>query len=146
MLFGNWLEATRRLQEDVYGVDYDAVRSDPDAFANYLVIQLFAAVDEISEVADEIGWKPWSKSRGWVNEDNALKEIVDVLHFVANVAAMIGITDSQLEQAYIHKMRVNEIRQRIGYEQANKPLPLCTQHLPNADGGSCLICGKHLGE
>ena len=116
-MFAGWLSATRRLQEDHFGVDYAAMRSTPDDLADYLLWNNLAARDELSEVLQEMSWKPWSKVRGTFNRGNVRDELVDVLHFIANIAVACDISDKELSLAYEVKMEENRRRQRDGYTQ-----------------------------
>lgn len=53
-----------------------------------------------------------------MNRQRVLDEIVDVLHFVANMLVTIGVTDDELEAAYQAKQEVNRQRQRDRYVAA----------------------------
>lgn len=75
-----------------------------------------AAVIELSEFMQEVGWKPWASPRGWVNRDAALRELVDVGHFVANLLCALDVSDAEWERAYRAKQEVNRQRQRDGYD------------------------------
>lgn len=50
-----------------------------------------------------------------MNRQRVLDEIVDVLHFIANMLVTIGVTDDELEAAYQAKQEVNRQRQRDRY-------------------------------
>jgi dimeric dUTPase (all-alpha-NTP-PPase superfamily) len=116
-MFSRWLARTKRLQSEYYGVDFDKLRSTPNALADYLMWNNLAARDELSEVLAESAWKPWSDIRGTFNKDAMRDEIVDVLHFIANIACAVGITDEELSEAYLAKMEENRRRRRDGYSQ-----------------------------
>ena len=116
-MFEGWLWSTRKLQEGYFGVDYDKLQSTPNDLADYLMWNNLAARDELSEVLQEISWKPWSKVRGTFDKERVLDECVDVLHFVANTMVACGITDTELDEAYFDKMEENRRRMTEGYTQ-----------------------------
>lgn len=120
-MFTSWLHETRRLQEEGFGVDYDKFDYDPEALADYVLWNALAAHTEISEVLQEIAWKPWVKTRGWYNREQFLDEIVDVLHFIANMAVAVGATDTEITEKYQMKMQINRDRMASGrYEQRGR--------------------------
>lgn len=116
-MFDGWLYATRRLQEEYFGVDYAAMRSTPNDLADYLMWNNLAARDELSEVLQEISWKPWSDVRGTYDKERVLDECVDVLHFVANIMVAVDVDDTELSRAYFEKMQENRRRMTDGYRQ-----------------------------
>lgn len=69
----------------------------------------------LGEVPREFHWKYWSHARPFFNRARILEEIVDVLHFLANVLVAIGVTDDELEEAYQLKQAENRRRQLDGY-------------------------------
>ncbi len=121
MLFDGWLSETVELQQQAYGLDYERLANDPNFRADYFAFQILAAMDELSEAADEVGWKPWAKTRGWINRDAFIEECVDTLHFIGNLLAAAGVSDKELSDAYHAKMRENQRRQDEGYEQRGMP-------------------------
>lgn len=117
-----WLESTRQLQEEFYGATYPM---NGEVLANYVVMNHSALVSEASELLAEFGWKAWAQPRGWVNRENALKEAVDVAHFLANILCAIGVTDEEWVAAYQAKQEVNRQRQRDGYDGVAGKCPQC---------------------
>lgn len=117
-----WLESTRQLQEEFFGAVYPM---NGEALANYVVMNHSALVSEASELLAEFGWKAWAQPRGWVNRANALKEAVDVAHFLGNILSAIGVTDQEWEDAYRKKQEVNRQRQRDGYDGLSGKCPKC---------------------
>lgn len=117
-----WLESTRQLQTEHFGVTYPLVG---EALADYVTVNHSALVLEASELLSEFGWKPWAQQRGWVNRANALKEAVDVAHFLANILCAIGVTDKEWVAAYQAKQEVNRRRQRDGYDGVAGKCPKC---------------------
>jgi hypothetical protein len=117
-----WLESTRRLQEESFGVVYPI---EGEQLADYVVWNHTALVSEATELLNEFGWKPWASPRGWVNRQLALKEAVDVAHFLANIMCAIDVTDDEWEAAYRSKQGVNATRQREGYDGISGKCPGC---------------------
>ena len=114
----NWLEETRKLQIASYGADPSFL--EDAALADFVIWNCVALSDEVSEFLGEVQWKPWAKTRGGVNRDAAIGELVDVAHFLANLAVAMGCTDEEWERRYRAKMELNAKRQRDGYNNENK--------------------------
>lgn len=108
-----WLQSTRELQETSYGIDYDELTGDE--LADYISWNATALTVELGEFMQECGWKPWAHPRGWVNRDEAADELVDIGHFLANLACAIGMTDEEWQKRYRRKQGINAQRQRDGY-------------------------------
>ena len=129
-----WLESTYELQGKYFNTQLPAV-TGTDEFANYVVMNHSALVAEAGELLAEFGWKTWAEPRGWVNRANALKEAVDVAHFLANILCAIGVTDQEWEDAYQKKQEVNRRRQREGYDGVTGKCPTCRRAYD--DGIAC---------
>ena len=114
----NWLEETRKLQISAYGADPGALEGE--ALADFILWNHTALVDEMSEFLGEVQWKPWAKPRGGANKDAAIGELIDVAHFLANLAVAMGCTDEEWVSRYKAKMEINRTRQLNGYDNANK--------------------------
>lgn len=119
-----WLESTKELQEKSFG--FTLPLDEGDALADYVTWNHSALVQEAGEMLAEFGWKPWAVNRGWVNRQLALKEAVDVGHFLANILAAIGVTDEEWEAAYQAKQQVNRDRMASGtYDGVSTKCPGC---------------------
>jgi dimeric dUTPase (all-alpha-NTP-PPase superfamily) len=116
-LFGNWIEKTKYLQEEFYGHKFEDFTHDE--LVQWVRINVLAAEDELHETLGEISWKPWASAQ-YFNREAYIGEIVDVLHFVANLLAGAGVTDEELNAAYLEKMERNRQRQREGYTGTDK--------------------------
>jgi len=142
-LFGKWLEATSKLQQDCYNVDYAKLHSDDHdslrAVIEYLRWNMLAIDDELAEVRKAISWKPWQHDDPYVDRREVLKECVDVLHFVANIICAVGGTDEELNAEYLAKMQKNADRQKKGYKvlDAGVKCQLCARALDDYDTESC---------
>jgi hypothetical protein len=117
ILFSQWLIETRRLQEDAYGFDFDHFDSGDGApvdkvinLVEYIDMNFMAAMHELCELHDETSWKPWQMDKPYVHRAKALKETVDVLHFIGNMLSALGVSDEELNKVYVEKMAVNRER------------------------------------
>jgi hypothetical protein len=129
-----WLDSTYALQRESFGVTLP-LAPNTNYLADYVVMNHSALVAEASELLAEFGWKPWAEPRGWVNRQAALKEAVDVGHFLANILCAIGVTDEEWEAAYQGKQEVNRQRQRAGYDGVAGKCPICRRSFD--DGVKC---------
>lgn len=93
-----------------------------------------ALVIELSEFMQEVGWKDWAAPRGWVNRDNAIKELVDAGHFLANLLCALDVSDAEWEYAYRAKQEVNRQRQRDGYDGVTGKCPICRRSYDDQTG------------
>lgn len=119
-----WLASTRALQEE-YFLDVDFASMTPEDRATYISTNVLAANLELAELLGEVGWKPWTSPRGWINRDEAVVEVVDVLHFIANILAAMDVSEVELWEAYRHKQSVNRQRQTAGYDGRSGKCPNC---------------------
>lgn len=88
-----------------------------------------AATDELHELLGEIGWKPWAKSRH-INWDAARGEWIDAMHFMANLALILGLDDAnEIIERYLGKHKKNEQRQEDGYDGVSTKCPGCKRAL-----------------
>lgn len=144
-LFGNWLEETRRLQVEAYGCDPWVF--EYAEFGDFINVNVTAMVAELGEMLAEIpGWKTWVTERGrpgMMGRTRAVGEVVDLLHFIANVLIALRCTDLELRLAYAGKMERNRARMRAGdYDGRTGKCPSCgralddvgIKELNNADG------------
>lgn len=129
-----WVDSTYALQRNVYGHTLP-MQPNTDELADYVQMNLFAAVDEVMEMAGEVGWKPWASPRGWIRPQHIMKEAVDVLHFIANVLCAAGISDDEFWEAYRAKQTVNSERQELGYDGVSGKCPGCRRSYD--DGIDC---------
>lgn len=90
---------------------------------------------ELAEFMQEVGWKDWSSPRGWVNRRQAVGELVDAGHFLANLLCALDVTDAEWEEAYRAKQEVNRQRQRDGYDSSATKCPVCRRSYDDADVG-----------
>lgn len=146
-----WLESTRDLQVNSFGLDPSRLKSSPEYLADYITTNHSALIIELSEFMAEVQWKPWAKNRGTVlSRTLALKELVDAGHFLANLAIALGITDDEWESAYQAKQEINVRRQAKGYDAITGKCPNCRRSFDDAapvvidDLTFCAGCGHQL--
>lgn len=75
---------------------------------------------ELAETSREFSWKSWARDLPFFRRDHVLHELVDVVHFVANMLTAMGVTDDEWERAYRDKQLVNRQRQLDGYTVRDK--------------------------
>lgn len=106
----------------------EAFRLDPPALegrelAEYLRWNVLAATDELHETLDCFNWKPWTVHDGRPvvhSRDKAVDELVDVLHFVANILAALDVNGDELSGAYHLAWQKNRRRQEAGDDGTDK--------------------------
>lgn len=118
-----WLESTRKLQETSFGVNYAELAGE--RLADYLLMNAFALADELHEAMAECRWKSWAVNRGELDQVAFAAEMVDLLHFAANMLVAAGVTDDQLWQEYHAKQDRNAVRQAApgGYDAVASKCP-----------------------
>lgn len=106
------------LQSHITGMDVldlpHAARMD------YIRYNVLALTDELHEALKEVSWKPWAEGHRF-NREAYLKELVDALHFLMNLALAAGadgVTDlvREFTALYFHKADVNQRRKDEGYD------------------------------
>lgn len=125
--FSTWLSVMAELQEVAYGSYYDDF--DAQTKADSMMMNLLAAHSEVTEMGDEMGWKPWVAKRGWINRASVINEAVDVMHFLANLLKHANCTGEELSTAYRRKMLKNLDRQLEGYDGIGDKCPSCHRDL-----------------
>lgn len=106
--FKDWLNSTAVLQIVAY--DRDPAELEGDEAADFYRWNAFALISELIEQSNEIGWKPWATAR-YVNRDQFISEMVDLLHFAGNILRMVECTGEELTAAYKAKQLKNLARQ-----------------------------------
>ena len=125
--FSDWLSSTRRLQEVAYDSFYE--KYDADERRDSMMMNLLAIHTEVDELAQEVGWKPWAEPHGWINRQQALGEIVDIMHFVGNMLTHLNATGEELTAAYKAKQHKNLQRQLEGYDGIKDKCLVCRREL-----------------
>lgn len=128
--FDAWLEITRELQTLSFGVDPGTLEGP--ALADYVAWNVTALVAELGETLAEFPtWKPWVVNRGQVlNRERFIGEMVDVLHFAANILCAVGCDTDELNRRYLEKVEKNRARMASGtYDGVSDKCPSCGREL-----------------
>lgn len=150
--FHAWLLLQRQLQVDAFS--YDPALLAGDDRAQFATWNAYALVDELSEAMQEVGWKPWAKSRH-LNREEFMGEMVDLLHFAGNLLLMcapvlagefitregdhvdtftdVAVLADELWDMYRSKVQENLRRQVEGYDGVKEKCPICKRELPCAE-------------
>lgn len=118
------LNRQRELQKKYYGVDVATLTDEQRA--EYIRSMALALADELHEALNETGWKPWATSRH-INREAYLGELIDVLHFWANLVLVVNTNEEELTAMYFAKADKNAKRQLAGYDGVQ---------------GKCTTCGR----
>ena len=76
---------------------------------------LFAIIEESIELKRELNLKEWKKKRHAVSPDQVKEELIDILHFVINIALIWKLEPEDLFSEFIDKQMTNRVRQEMGY-------------------------------
>lgn len=107
--FVAWLSITQELQRERY--KSDLVSLEGPAYAASLRQNGFAAIVELGEYAQKRDWKPYkTEGRNEETREDAIEELVDVLHHIANLLVLERVTDEELSAAYMKKVEKNRVR------------------------------------
>ena len=89
-----------RLDQIMFGNDVDnLVGAERASYARDMVL---SAVKELTELLDEVNWKPWASPTGEASKE-AINELADVLRFCMNLAVLIGADGESLVAAIERK-------------------------------------------
>lgn len=124
-MFDEWLLSTRTLQRQSFGKD-PATLSNAEK-AEYIRWNHTALIVELSEALDEVDWKPWTVTEDGIrNREAFIGEMVDVLHFAANMLVAAGCSDEELTDAYRAKQDKNRARMASKtYDGIKQKCPIC---------------------
>lgn len=107
--FDSWLEVSKTLQHLKYGTKPEEL--EEKAYAEYMRLNFTAAIVEFGEFMQTRKWKPYKlEERSDTERDDAIEEIVDVLHHIANILVLERVTDEELSDAYMKKVQKNMAR------------------------------------
>lgn len=104
--FEHMMRAQYDLQVALYGGKHPGESPDMRERTTYIKDMMLAALDELHEALDEVGWKPWASSRH-VNRDAFLSELVDALQFVMNLMVAAGADAQEVSDQLYRKHLVN---------------------------------------
>lgn len=137
------LELQRKLEMETYGHTDPSKMTDKER-TRFIQINMFCLTDEIHEAASEVGWKPWALSNH-VNEDAFKSELVDAWHFFMNLLLVARMGPTELHERYMAKNRVNQQRQKEGYDGLAGKCPVCHRDF-NDVGVLCTLENHYTGE
>lgn len=127
----NLLEAQAALQLKMPdGVDPRSMSEAEKAL--FIKDMTLALTDELHELLQEVGWKPWASSRH-VNTDSARGELIDALHFFLNLALALDMDGLQITEMYHAKHKKNQQRQEEGYDGVASKCGYCRRALDDED-------------
>jgi dimeric dUTPase (all-alpha-NTP-PPase superfamily) len=78
-----------------------------------------ALQQEVSELIDSVPWKWWAKYQKF-DRQNAMVEVVDIMHFLVSIAQVLDMSADDIFDAYCKKNEINHERQDSGYVTKNK--------------------------
>ena len=77
-----------------------------------------ALYQEVSELVDSFGWKPWRKQEDQpLDIDNLEREAIDIIFFLAQITRCFGITPEDLESRFKKVLENNKQRLQNGYSK-----------------------------
>lgn len=124
----------KEMQENTYGIKFEEMSIRE--VMNFWHVNTHAVIDEIHEMTDALGgikdgsgnavWKYWKKDFEKFDNmkvsdlsENDKKELfmewIDILHFIINYAASIGLDARTAYDYYFAKAKENKNRQKKGY-------------------------------
>lgn len=134
-----YIEMQHALQVNSFGKD--PLLLEGEERIEFIRWNFIALVDELGEMMDEVGWKPWATSRH-VNEGQAVGELVDAWHFFMNLLMAVSPRNesvlevgARLERGYLKKRLKNAERQRDGYDGVRGKCRACKRDLEEAGVG-----------
>jgi len=92
----------------------------------YILDLIIALEDEVAELKNCLNWKWWSKAYndykkyGVIDKQNAVVEMVDILHFYLSLMQTLDITPEKLYDVYMQKNKINLDRQNNNYNHLDK--------------------------
>ena len=102
--------------------DVDKDKKIPEAIVKLLEHEtkemVLACHSECTEILEWINWKPWKKKRKEIQKEEIEEirfEIIDLLHFVIELAIIWGMNEKDIVQYYLSKNKENFNRQERGY-------------------------------
>jgi len=79
-----------------------------------------AIIQECSELMDSTNWKWWRTKVDLFDPQNAVIELVDILHFWMSACQVMGLTPDDVFRIYLEKNKVNHQRQDADYTEKDE--------------------------
>lgn len=104
-------ELQKQFQKNLTGID---VPKKDYTQLNYTVTALVGEIGEVLQ-ADK-NWKCWKRTKDLeVDNEALLDEVVDVFHFVINMALYLGFDSEDIKRKFFEKNKINFERQKNNY-------------------------------
>ena len=111
----------KRILKERHDMDYDELcdhaKQNPDLEkkrVEWLLHYNRAQIHESIELEDSVPWK-WWKDPSPVDWQNISIELIDELHFWVSKCQIAGLDVEKLQDLYIKKNKLNQLRQDKGY-------------------------------
>lgn len=109
------LENIFELQEQLnLRIGVDMGKMNDDERTKWILNYVRAMQQELAELTDSVPWKWWANYQEF-DKQNAKVEIVDLFHFLISLAQVMGMSATDVHEAYLKKNQVNHDRQESGY-------------------------------
>jgi len=95
--------------------NYSKISRNLELKKECLLKNTLAIQQELAEMIDSIPWKWWKKME-W-DHNNIKIEIIDIFHFVINLAQAAGMDAEEFCDLFYKKNMLNTIRQNKGYRK-----------------------------
>jgi dimeric dUTPase (all-alpha-NTP-PPase superfamily) len=120
-IFEKQYELNRRILKDRHKMDYDELcqhdKQTPELEkkrVEWLLHYNRAQIHESIELEDSVPWK-WWKDPAPVDWQNIAIELIDELHFWVSKCQIAGLDVQKLQDLYLQKNKLNQLRQDKGY-------------------------------
>ena len=121
VIFEKQHELNKRILKERHDMDYnelcDHTKQNPDLEkkrVEWLLHYNRAQIHESIELEDSVPWK-WWKDPSPVDWQNISIELIDELHFWVSKCQIAGLDVEKLQNLYIQKNKLNQLRQDKGY-------------------------------
>ena len=126
VIFDKQHELNKRILKERHDMDYDELcdhaKQNPDLEkkrVEWLLHYNRAQIHESIELEDSVPWK-WWKDPSPVDWQNISIELIDELHFWVSKCQIAGLDVEKLQNLYIQKNKLNQLRQDKGYGSTYK--------------------------
>lgn len=110
---------------------------DPQELIDYIVYMKTALDDELHEMLNETGWKPWATSRH-INLEGMKSELVDAFQFFMNLCFAAKMDANELMIRHAEKLQKNYERADNGYDGVSTKCAWCGRALDD----TYVLCGR----
>ena len=121
VIFEKQHDLNKRILKERHDMDYeelcDHAKQNPDLEkkrVEWLLHYNRAQIHESIELEDSVPWK-WWKDPSPVDWQNISIELIDELHFWVSKCQIAGLDVEKLQDLYIQKNKLNQLRQDKGY-------------------------------